>query len=737
MLVRTNHADIRHMRAVVSQRRNTMMQKKTLIAMAVLAASCSAMAADNPTIFLDDKNPHQDAVTISPSDANANGFLQNNATNGSVGTVTFGTENNFFKIGYIKNMGQNLTIDRMELSAGATLPTLGTIEFYPGSSNSLENPDTRDKTVHVKQTLLNTNSVLRIIKTSYENQDQYMTGKTSVILDEVTLSDKSAIALGVGTRKQDSKQNLDSADETSIGKLIVSDGANYAGIVAGTTSSGGSVDEADNRITIGEIDLHGNKLDLAGSTKLTGATYSGGYQGVTLLGMNGTTTVNMLSANSKLVLGDVGVAPTEVGTASLLADAADAGTATKLVLNFSEAALTSEGSSVTFGKDAVIAKGSTMEATTEGAVTEKTVEETAQLLAKKAYGDESVQNAVKASEGPAKVTVAAKGIEDGFTGEVDLTNLPAGDEDFTFENVARTENETTHSIAQLSAVGYMQWRSAMNHLQYRMGELRDHSGYNNGGWIRFYGGEDKYGSQDVKNQYYGFQSGYDHRIEGTNVIVGGAVSYTKGDSDFTFGEGDNYNYDFTAYGTWLADSGLFVDGTIKYGRLSNDLTVDDRSAFGASSADYDTNAMSVSLETGWRFPVMQNAYVEPQAEIMYGHVWAADYSFGQYDVTNEALDTTVGRLGVQAGLQCPSKKGSAYVRASVLHDFQGDADTTFRDGLKSETITQELGDTWYELGLGAQWNVTDATYLYADVQYADGGEVESPWRASVGMRFAW
>ena len=114
-----------------------------------------------------------------------------------------------------------------------------------------------------------------------------------------------------------------------------------------------------------------------------------------------------------------------------------------------------------------------------------------------------------------------------------------------------------------------------------------------------------------------------------------------------------------------------------------------------------------------------------------------DYRFNDISVTNESVDMTVGRLGVQAGLLCPNKKGGAYVRASVLHDFQGDADVTFRQGTNKVTLDEELGDTWYELGIGANWNVTDSTYVYADFNYTDGGEVESPWRWSLGVRMAW
>ena len=348
---------------------------------------------------------------------------------------------------------------------------------------------------------------------------------------------------------------------------------------------------------------------------------------------------------------------------------------------------------------------------------------------------ENVASHVNAGTTDYAMSLAASGINDGLEGMWDAS---ANEGQGGVVNVrAGEENGVTHGLSQLAGVGYMQWRSAMNHMQYRLGEIRDQKGYNNGGWVRAYNGKDEAGSQNVENKYYGIQAGYDHKIAGTNVLVGGAFSYTRGESTFDLGEGDNYNYDFTLYGTWLADSGFFLDGTLKYGALSNDITFDHNDIVGGGTASYDTNAISVSAEAGWRFPVTNFAYVEPQAEVMYGHIWSADYNFNGISVTNEAVDTTVGRLGVQAGLLCPNKKGGAYVRASVLHDFQGDADVTFRQGTNKVTLDEELGDTWYELGIGANWNVTDSTYVYADFNYSDGGEIESPWRWSLGVRMAW
>ena len=508
---------------------------------------------------------------------------------------------------------------------------------------------------------------------------------------------------------------LNSSDSTEATVQIGSGtGLTFTGLNGGTTDvtvtnsaeNGNAISIAQNATISGTNAVlnvaKGNVAAEQGTMALTNSTVALG-EGVSMklgtLNGTGTNTVALNSATS--------IATITTATGHVVADFSDEALASKTA-KFSVTTF-SEGSSLT-----ARARNNGTDAATQF---------------------ENVASHVNSGKTDYAMSLAASGINDGLEG---MWDADANEGKGGVVNVrAGEENGVTHGLSQLASVGYMQWRSAMNHMQYRLGEIRDQKGYNNGGWVRAYNGKDEAGSQNVENKYYGIQAGYDHKIVGTNVLVGGAFSYTRGESTFDLGEGDNYNYDFTLYGTWLADSGFFLDGTLKYGALSNDITFDHNDIVGGGTASYDTNAISVSAEAGWRFPVANFAYVEPQAEIMYGHVWSADYSFNGINVTNEAVDTTVGRLGVQAGLLCPNKKGGAYVRASVLHDFQGDADVTFRQGTNKVTLEEELGDTWYELGIGANWNVTDSTYVYADFNYSDGGEIESPWRWSLGVRMAW
>lgn len=629
--------------------------------------------------------------------------------------------------GYIKNWNGNIQIDKVDVVDGVS----GTLEYW-GTKDAA--PVTG---VHYAVGTVDIGAGSTLFVQTSQDKDKNEDGKyhdaligkkSSLHIGTLNMTGSSTLRLGYVEDKANTGSNdpTDVAKKNKIGAAeqridtinVAIDEATKAQTAATITTN------VNPTVYVNTINIGNGKLDLGG------AQYNNHDQG----GVNlvGSVTVNMLDAGSEIKFGSLG-GSTDFNLVDHANDPASSNqmirvstepesktVPTHVTIAYAPDALTNEGSAVTFSE-------ALNEDTTITALAVGVEDGDARQKALEAVATKTFSNNTNWESGKAQAGVAAAGIHDGVI--YDVAQADEGD-GFDFTNGRTVENPVTHGFSQLAAVGYMQWRSAMNHMQYRMGEIRDHNGYNNGAWARLYNGKDEYGSQNVENKYFGVQTGYDHRLEGTDVVLGAAFSYTHGDSDFDAGEGDNYNYDITFYGTWLAENGMFLDGTLKYGRLSNDITMAE------DTASYDTNAMSVSIEAGWRFPVTDLFYVEPQAELMYGHVWSADYDYGDFNVTNEALDTTVGRLGVMAGLTCLDKKGSVWMRASVLNDFQGDADVTFRQGSDKTTISEELGDTWYELGIGAQYNMTDATYLYADFNYADGGEIESPWRWSLGVRHA-
>lgn len=306
----------------------------------------------------------------------------------------------------------------------------------------------------------------------------------------------------------------------------------------------------------------------------------------------------------------------------------------------------------------------------------------------------------------------------------------------TITNVRIQDNPNVHGIAEMAALGLHIWRNEIDDMHRRVGELRDSSAQSNGLWTRVYHGKAEYGDQNVTNRYTAFQFGYDRQVQ-DGFWLGGAFSYTDGDNNFDYGNGDSNLYTFSGYGSWLFGNGVYLDLVGKVGRMKNafDIRFNDIK----STGDYHTNAASLSAEMGWRYFATEELYLEPQVQMWYGHVFDADYHTSTgIKVENDSVDSLVGRVGVKMGYKDSQGRGGVFLKASVLHDWEGDARFRYSKGANvSRTLTESLGGTWYEYGLGADYNATDQVHLYADLEAGNGGEVDTDYRFNVGVRYAW
>ena len=338
----------------------------------------------------------------------------------------------------------------------------------------------------------------------------------------------------------------------------------------------------------------------------------------------------------------------------------------------------------------------------------------------------SAAGAVSAGDSKTTVTVT---IKEGAVNGAITADTTGG----TVKSVTTTENTKLAAFNSVSAMATMAWRHDMNDLTKRMGELRD-SPEGIGSWVRFYGSEQEYGRQNMTSKSTSVQLGSDYDI-GSGWKVGGAFTYTDGTSKYDNGSSDNKAYGVAAYGSWLADNGAFVDLIGKYSRLSSD--------FELSSMDGKSknNALSASVEAGWHIPFAELAFVEPQAELTYGVVLGDDFTTSNgVKISQEDTEALIGRLGVRTGFHFPNKKGTVYARASVLHDFKGESEFTASlvdDASVRSTMKDDIGGTYYEIGVGANFNWTDNAYSYVDLEKQNGGDVKENWRWNVGFRYVW
>lgn len=313
-----------------------------------------------------------------------------------------------------------------------------------------------------------------------------------------------------------------------------------------------------------------------------------------------------------------------------------------------------------------------------------------------------------------------------ITAEVDANgNVVAG-------SVIENGNIANEGITELANVAFMAWRAENDEMHQRMGELRSSKG-EAGIWARMKRGESKYGDMDIKNQYSTYQLGYDEKVGDSNWYIGGAISRIEGKSSFATGSGENQSTGFTVYGTYVADDGQYVDLSAKYARLDNEFDVFGRSGI-ESTGDYRNNGYAFSAEYGKRIEAGNDFWVEPQVQLTYGHLSSANYTTSRdVRVTQDAMDSVVGRLGFAAGKDIGA--GNVYVKASYLYDFDGDTNVKMTDGQNSSVYDQDLGGGWFEVGIGTNINLSETSHLYFDVEKTYGGDIETPWQWNAGVRF--
>lgn len=335
-------------------------------------------------------------------------------------------------------------------------------------------------------------------------------------------------------------------------------------------------------------------------------------------------------------------------------------------------------------------------------------------------GDKTASDEVETQDGIIAGKMFAKV---GTDGKIDAS---------TVKRAIQQHNQAVSSMANLSL---MTWRQENNDMNKRLGEVRASEG-SQGIWARMARGQSKYGAQGIKNQYNYYQLGYDSKIS-DDWILGGAFTYTDGDSSYTNGSGTNKHTGFAVYGSNLRDDGSFIDLIAKYAHMKNDFDVNG----GVGSGDYSTNGLSFSAEYGKRFQ-QEGYWIEPQAELTYGRVSSADFTTKNgarvAKVHQDSMDSLVGRLGFSLGKDI--KQGNVYIRASYLYDFKGETWAQMTSEAvgsdRAPVYKTDLGGGWWEFGVGTNLNLGHDTHFYLDVETTAGGDVDTPWQWNAGVRYS-
>lgn len=346
------------------------------------------------------------------------------------------------------------------------------------------------------------------------------------------------------------------------------------------------------------------------------------------------------------------------------------------------------------------------------------------------YGDNALISAMAEAVDTTEETVRFELEADTFSDAVSGTLGRQEDGSFQLDQMNRTTNENALAVADTGSILFMQWRAETDDVMQRMGDVR--SSGKTGLWVRHYGGRSEFGSSDY--DYLALQMGADRLVyDGdVKVLAGAAFSYTDGDAKYSTGTSDAKSYAFTAYGELLTQSGSFLTAALKYGALRNEVELSK-----TIDGEFRADAWAFSVETGHRFALAKSFFVEPHVGLTYAKVNGDSFRVGDNaSVKQDDFDSLVGGVGLTLGFSCPNDRGDVYLRLDQKYDFQGETSTGFySNGREVNRFDKDLGGSWFEIGLGAKARLTESLTGYAEFETAHSGEVETPFRWNLGLRY--
>ena len=299
--------------------------------------------------------------------------------------------------------------------------------------------------------------------------------------------------------------------------------------------------------------------------------------------------------------------------------------------------------------------------------------------------------------------------------------------------IIKTANDDTQVLLAGVDNSYALWRSTNDSLRSRLGALGNGSERADGIWARTQAG--RFSGFGYEGRYNLYQLGYDQKADARSTY-GFAVDYGDGTGDYTKGSGKDKLTAFSLYGVWQGKRGAYTNVTARAGMFDTDLK-----SYGdfPDKASYKEHAYSISVEYGQRFDYQQGLFFEPQAQFTLGHLSGISYTTDRgANGYIEGLNSAIGRIGFIMGQKV--KNGSdIYLKADLLHEFAGkrDLQLTSDAGGTNDILSKhnDYGDTWFELGLGANIKLSKDSSFYGEVERGFGGDINKKWSVNAGLRF--
>lgn len=272
-------------------------------------------------------------------------------------------------------------------------------------------------------------------------------------------------------------------------------------------------------------------------------------------------------------------------------------------------------------------------------------------------------------------------------------------------------------------------------------------------------GKERFG---LKTNMYGFQVGHDFDVktkqddEGkltrrfTGLYFGALRSHSKFYDEYRAKNGVviadklTSRVKTTALNLGVTDTrynenGTYIDWVGQLSWLNNRYS----SVDGTQAKNHGWGA-ALSVETGRPYALGKDKtnngdswILEPQAQLIAQYLRLGNFNDGTRSVSQKGYGLR-GRVGFRLAYNTPNDKQRTrtyYFIGNIWHDFKATGNAL----IGRDKLTEKFDRTWWELGLGTQFSLSENTYLYADARYEKSFDSNrhKGYQGTVGVKYSW
>lgn len=321
------------------------------------------------------------------------------------------------------------------------------------------------------------------------------------------------------------------------------------------------------------------------------------------------------------------------------------------------------------------------------------------------------------------------------------TEINENQKEWRLTQVATIANEDVASVANsFMNADYNYFIHDLGSLDQRVGDLRSFNGANYGAWGRVKSSE---GESDLleKDKYQHMQLGFDQVIDTKKgqLFAGVIGSMTLGEMSDKQYSIDSKSYGIGFYGTYIADSGTYLDVLGKYVHHNNDYKLNIGN-MGETKGSH--NSLQLETEVGYRFKPAQTVYVEPQVKLVYGHVSEKSFEWADEQGSAMKMETPsynmlVGRVGLHFGKLIDTPKNSWQIHMGV--DYEKDLATN-----RQNILTDRINSYYYDhekddrvlASFGGSVNIKDKVSAGLDIERSFGGRYNIKNAINLNLKYS-